>query len=93
MFDEILEKIKQIMASRLIPISIVLVVLFSILISRLFKFKLLKKRNAYPFARDKNRVYSPIKSLIRASNGEILADNKLVYTVELYDVLSSKKKK
>ena len=96
MFDEILEKIKQIMASRLIPISIVLVVLFSILISRLFQIQIIEgKENAdvSTLQETRTRYTAPSRGLIRASNGEILADNKLVYTVELYDVLSSNKEK
>ena len=31
--------------------------------------------------------------MIRASNGEILAGNELIYTVELYDVLSTNEEK
>lgn len=96
MFDDIFEKIKQIMASRLIPLSIVLVVLFSVLINRLFQIQIIEgQENADVSSLQETRTttITPSRGLIRASNGEILADNKLVYTVELYDLISNNKEK
>ncbi len=96
MFDDIFEKIKQIMASRLIPISIVLVVLFGILVNRLFQIQIIEGQDnadVSSLQETKTTYTNPSRGLIKASNGEILADNKLVYTVELYDVISSNKEK
>ena len=96
MFDDILERIKQIMASRLIPITIILVLLFSVLINRLFQIQIIdgEENSDVASMQDVRTTYTDAsRGFIRAENGDILADNKLVYTVELYDILSSNKEK
>ncbi len=96
MFDELYDKIKQIMASRLIPITIILFVLFGILVNRLFEIQIIRgEENTDVASLQETRTIEtdPARGLIRASNGEIIADNEPVYTVELYDVLSSNTEK
>ena len=60
MFDDILEKIKQIFASRLIPIFIILIILFTILVNKLFEIQIIegqKKRSNILFTRHKKDKY------------------------------------
>lgn len=97
MFDDMLEKIKQIFASRLIPIFIILVVLFTLLVNKLFEIQIIEgqKNKEVTSSLQDTRLVSTgaTRGLIRAADGEILAGNELVYTVELYDVLSSNEEK
>lgn len=96
MFDEILDKLKQILASRLIPIFIILILLFSVLINRLFEIQIIEGQENSDIAtlqETKMLFTDASRGLIRASNGEVLAGNELVYTVELHDVLTTNKEK
>lgn len=96
MFDQILEKLKQIFSSRLIPVFMILIVLFSVLINRLFTIQIIEGQNnsnVTSLHETKKIVMDASRGLIRARGGEILADNELVYTVELYDVLSKNEEK
>ena len=97
MFDDILEKVKQIFASRLIPIFIILIVLFTVLVNRLFEIQIIEgqknKEVTSSFQETRTLSTGSTRGLIRAADGEILAGNELVYTVELYDVLSTNEEK
>lgn len=96
MFDDLIYKIKQIMASRLIPITIILVVLFSILINRLFEIQIIDGQENSDVASlyDTKTTYEDAsRGVIRGSDGEELAYDDYVYTVELSDELSTHKER
>lgn len=88
MFDIILEKIKQVISSRLLPISIIFIALFCILINRIFTLQIVEGETHSQEATLKNRETREIKSTrgnIYDRNGKLLAYNKLAYSVVLLD--------
>ena len=88
MLDVILDYIKRIIKSRLFPVSLIFVVLFSILINRLFQLQIVEGPAIAEetFLRDtRNREIKSTRGNIYDRNGKILASNVLSYSVMLED--------
>ncbi|NLZ83357.1 MAG: peptidase, partial [Clostridiales bacterium] len=83
-----LDYIKNIIKSRLLPVSLVFVVLFSILINRLFQLQIVEGPTIAEetILRDtRNREIKSTRGNIYDRNGKILASNVLSYSVMLED--------
>lgn len=88
MFDLLIEKLKQFFTSRLLPICIVYIALFSVIIHRIFILQIVTSEEEKTKIEEKNTKPREIKStrgLIFDSNGELLAYNELAYSVVLED--------
>lgn len=88
MLDVILDYIKNILKSRLFPVSLVFVVLFSILINRLFQLQIVEGPTIAEetILRDtRNREIKSTRGNIYDKNGKMLASNVLSYSVMLED--------
>ncbi|MBQ3545933.1 MAG: hypothetical protein IJA34_13275 [Lachnospiraceae bacterium] len=92
MFKEILEYIINFLKSRIFILSIIVFLLFSILMVRIFDLQIVNEEyylNNYIQIAEKEVKTSGTRGLIYDRNGEILAYNKLAYAVEIEDELSS----
>lgn len=88
MLDTILEKLKSFFSSRLLPISIVYVVLFGILVHRIFTLQIVENGTSLETTVLKNTQTREIKSTrgnIYDRNGVLLAYNELSYSVVIED--------
>lgn len=92
LFRDILEiivyHIKRIAGSRLLPISILFFVMFSVLTVRLFQLQILEGEEAqerYTQTTKKTISVASTRGNIYDRNGELLAYNKLVYAVTVTD--------
>ena len=92
MFRDILEfisyKLKQLAGSRLIPISLLFAAMFIVVISRLFQLQIIEGEEAqaqYTQTTKKTVSLPSTRGNIYGRNGELLAYNKLVYTVTVTD--------
>ena len=88
MFDYIIEKMKNFFSSRLLPISIVYLILFGVLIHRIFTLQIVESDMREDTAVVKNTQTREIKSTrgnIYDRNGVLLAYNELAYSVVIED--------
>lgn len=88
MLDVILDYVKKILKSRLFPVSLIFVVLFSILVHRLFQLQIVEG----PAIAEETMLRDTRKREIKSTrgnfydkNGKILASNVLSYSVMLED--------
>ncbi|HHX12552.1 MAG TPA: peptidase [Clostridiales bacterium] len=88
MLDVILDYIKKILKARLFPVSLIFVILFSILVHRLFQLQIVEGPAIAEetLLRDtRNREMKSTRGNIYDKNGKILASNVLSYSVMLED--------
>lgn len=88
MFDLILEKLKNFFSSRLLPISIVYILLFFVLIHRIFTLQIVESSVSTEEQTVKNTKPREIKSTrgnIYDRNGVLIAYNELSYSVVIED--------
>ncbi len=88
MFDVFLEKLKEFFKSRLLPITIIYLLLFGILFMRLFNLQIVNGEKAEQDFETKTVETRDIKGTrgnIYDSNGKLLAYNVLSYSVTLLD--------
>jgi len=86
LFDIILEKLKQIIASRLLPTAIIFIALFGVLISRLFTIQIVEGEvhsKEVTFKNVETREVKSTRGNIYDRNGILLAYNELTYSVVL----------
>ncbi len=92
MVREFFEYILNILKSRLFVLAIVITILFTILMFRIFNLQIVNEDyylNNYIQTAEKKVLTSGTRGLIYDRNGEVLAYNKLAYAVEIEDDLSS----
>ena len=86
LLDIILEKLKQIATSRLVPIGIIFIILFGSLLNRLFVLQIVQGE-AYSqdvsLKKLKTREIKSARGNIYDKNGVLLAYNELTYAVVL----------
>ncbi len=88
MIDVIWEKIKQILSSRLLPISLIFIFLLSLLINRIFTLQIVEGEThstVLALKYTKTREIKSTRGNIYDRNGVLLAYNKLTYSVVLED--------
>ena len=92
MFRDILEflgyKLKQLASSRLLPISLLFAAMFMVLVTRLFQLQIIEGEEAqerYTQTTRKEVSLPSTRGNIYGRNGELLAYNRLVYTVTVTD--------
>ncbi len=86
MLDIIWEKVKQVLSSRLLPISLVFILLISLLINRLFTLQIVEGEEHsedLSLKYTKTREIKSTRGNIYDRNGILLAYNKLIYSVVL----------
>ncbi|MDD6208870.1 MAG: penicillin-binding transpeptidase domain-containing protein [Clostridiales bacterium] len=86
MLDTILEKLKNLMQSRLIPVAVIYFLLFSILIYRIFQLQVVEGEKYAEQSEKQYEVTTELKSTrgnIYDRNGEVLATNELSYSVTI----------
>lgn len=96
MVREFLESILNILKSRLFVLGIIVVLLFTILMVRIFNLQIVNEEyylNNYIQIAEKEVLTSGTRGLIYDRNGNVLAYNKLAYAVEIEDELSSSETK
>ena len=98
MFDIIKEYGKKILTSRLFALSVVMIILFTVLIQRIFVLQIINGEeylNNYTLLIQKERVTSGTRGSIFDRNGKLLAYNELSYSVTIEDngVYDSSKQK
>jgi penicillin-binding protein 2 len=88
LFDIIVDKLKEIISSRLLPVVIVFIALFGILVSRIFTLQIVEGESHTEELTIKDIRTREIKSTrgnIYDRNGILLAYNKLTYSVVIED--------
>lgn len=88
MFDVILEKIKEIVKSRLFPVTLIYLVLFFVLIQRIFYLQIVTGEETQAEIEKRTTTDRDIKSTranIYDCNGKLLAYNELSYSVTFED--------
>lgn len=88
MFDIVLEKLKQIFASRLLPIALIFVVFICVLITRIFHLQIVESNsfeNNDAFKNETTRTINSTRGNIYDRKGVLLAYNELTYSVVLED--------
>lgn len=98
MFDIIIEKLKELFSSRLLPIVIIFFALFSVLVGRIFHLQIVEGQTFQQEVTIKNQREREINSTrgnFYDRNGVLLAYNEVVYSVMLEDsaVLTSNSEK
>lgn len=86
MLDIILEKLKQIVTSRIVPIGIIFIVLFGALLNRLFVLQIIQgdaHSSDVSLKRVKTREIKSARGNIYDKNGVLLAYNELTFAVVL----------
>ena len=88
MFDTFLEKLKKVLSSRLLPISIVYIALFIILADRLFQLQIVEgethsEENSY--IQTEERELKSTRGNILDRNGKVLAYNEISYSIVMED--------
>ncbi|GAA4653438.1 hypothetical protein GCM10023142_05760 [Anaerocolumna aminovalerica] len=86
MLDIILEKLKQIVTSRLVPIALIFIILFGTLINRLFVLQIVQGKEHskdVSLKRVKTRELKSARGNIYDKNGVLLAYNELTFAVVL----------
>lgn len=89
MFDIVLDYIKNIIKSRILPLLLVYVVLFSTLVYRIFELQIMDQEEIVAENEKESKKEREIKATrgnIYDCNGVLLAYNELSYTITLEDV-------
>ncbi|MDD5936929.1 MAG: penicillin-binding transpeptidase domain-containing protein [Clostridiales bacterium] len=88
MLDDLIDKLKGLFASRLIPLSLIFIIMFGILINRVFEMQIVGNKDTGTVEEYLNVVERPIKSTrgeIKDRNGNVLAYNVSSYSVVMCD--------
>ena len=88
MFNRIKEAISGVMKSRLFIVIIVFFIMFGILIQRCFSLQIVNGQDYldnYKLQIQKTREVQGTRGIIYDRNGQVLAENKLAYTVTIED--------
>lgn len=96
MVKDILEMILNFLKSRIFSMTLIVIVLFSILMFRIFNLQIVNEEyylNNYIQKAEKEVQTSGTRGLIFDRNGVLLAYNKLAYAIEMEDVLDSSETK
>ena len=86
MFDDLMEKLRNVLKSRLMPITTIYVVLIAILIYRLFFLQIVNGQEyekSFTNTTSRERVIQATRGNIYDVNGKLLAYNELSYNVTL----------
>lgn len=89
MFDKIADFFKSVFASRLLPIAIVYIILFSLLLQQMFSIQIMQSEeieNENVISKERIREIKSTRGNIYDCNGELLAYNELSYSVTLEDI-------
>ena len=96
MVREFFESILNILKSRLFVLGILITVMFTTLLIRVFNLQIVNENyylDNYIQKAEREVLTSGTRGLIYDSNGEVLAYNKLAYAVEIEDDLSASETK
>lgn len=88
MFDDLMEKLRNVLKSRLMPITTIYVVLIAILIYRLFFLQIVNGQEyekSFTNTTSRERVIQATRGNIYDVNGKLLAYNELSYNVTFLD--------
>ena len=88
MFNRIKEAISGVMKSRLFIVIIVFFIMFGILVQRCFSLQIVNGQDYldnYKLQIQKTREVQGTRGIIYDRNGQVLAENKLAYTVTIED--------
>lgn len=88
MFNRIKDAISEVVKSRLFIIIIVFIIMFGILIQRCFSLQIVNGQDYldnYKLQIQKTREVQGTRGIIYDRNGQVLAENKLAYTVTIED--------
>ena len=88
MLDRIAEKLKNIFSSRLVPIVFIYIVLFFVLIIRMFSLQIVVGEDFVDTTvktDEKNRDIKSTRGKIYDCNGKLLASNQISYSVTIQD--------
>ena len=88
MFDIFLDGLKKILKSRLIPIALVFLVLFGLIINRLFTLQIVEGPTyveEFDYRQTQTREVKSTRGNIYDRNGKLLASNALTYSVVMED--------
>ena len=88
MFDSIKDFLVNFFKSRLFVLTVVMVILFGILIQRVFVLQIIdgeKYLNTYTLKIEKKRELKSTRGNIYDRNGKLLAYNELAYTITIED--------
>lgn len=92
MFDELRERILNILTSRITVLTVVFLILGGILIYRCFDLQIVNGQqylDEFVLKTEKTRMISSTRGRILDRNGVVLADNELAYSVKIEDVYES----
>ncbi len=92
MFDELKERILNIVTSRLTVLAVIFMILGGILIYRCFDLQIVNGQeylDEFILKTEKTRSIASTRGRILDRNGVVLADNKLAYSVKIEDVYES----
>ena len=92
MFDELKERILNIVTSRLTVLAVIFLILGGILIYRCFDLQIVNGQeylDEFILKTEKTRSIASTRGRILDRNGVVLADNKLAYSVKIEDVYES----
>ena len=92
MFDELRERILNILTSRITVLTVVFMILGGILIYRCFDLQIVNGQqylDEFVLKTEKTRSISSTRGRILDRNGVVLADNELAYSVKIEDVYES----
>ena len=88
MLDRIAEKLKNIFSSRLVPIVFIYIVLFFVLIIRMFSLQIVEGEDFVDSTvktDEKERDIKSTRGKIYDCNGKLLASNQISYSVTIQD--------
>lgn len=88
MFEAIKDVAKKIISSRLFVLSLVMILLFGILLQRIFTLQIVNGKeyeDKYSLTIEKERILTGTRGSIYDRNGKLLAYNELSYTVTIED--------
>ncbi|NLJ97419.1 MAG: hypothetical protein GX321_09735 [Clostridiales bacterium] len=91
MFDIFLDAVKRLFKSRLFPLSLVFIILFSLLVHRLFVLQIVEgptHAQDYEYKNIESRELKSTRGNIYDRNGMLLASNTLSYSVVMEDTSS-----
>ena len=92
MFDELRERILNILTSRITVLTVIFLILGGILIYRCFDLQIVNGQeylDEFILKTEKTRTISSTRGRILDRNGVVLADNELAYSVKIEDVYES----
>ena len=96
LFDDIKERLKNLITSRLTILSLLFLTFGAILVYRCFKLQIVNGEeylNDFILQTEKTRDISSTRGNIYDCNGNLLAYNELAYSVKIEDVFESNRKK